>query len=530
MRSLRVLSLLGALLAVSCSDTPPAATAPNAPAVAIEDATVDALQQAMTKGQLTSRRLTEIYLERIDAIDRKGPTLRSVIETNPDALSIADALDRERRDNKVRGPLHGIPVLVKDNLDTADKMMTTAGSLALEGPAPARDAFVVERLRAAGAVLLGKANLSEWANFRSTKSASGWSARGGLVKNPYALDRNACGSSSGTGASIAANLATVGIGTETDGSIVCPSSANGLVGIKPTVGLVSRAGIVPISHSQDTAGPMTRTVKDAALVLAAIAGADPRDAATRASEGQPRADYLAALDVNGLKGARVGVLRGRFAGYSPSADRVFEAAVAKLKELGAVIVDPVDLAGGYDDSELQVLQYEFKADLNAYLATRTGVPVKSLADVIAFNEQHRDREMPHFGQELFIASEKKGPLTDKAYRDALAKSQRLAREEGIDKALRTHKLDALVALTLNAAWTTDLINGDHFMGASSTPAAVAGYPSITVPAGDVSGLPIGMSWMGPAWSEARLIKYAYAFEQATKHRRAPDLRATVMGK
>jgi len=275
---------------------------------------------------------------------------------------------------------------------------------------------------------------------------------------------------------------------------------------------------------------MTRTVRDAALVLAAIAGADPRDAATKASEGQPRADYLAALDVNGLKGARVGVLRGRFAGYSPSADRVFEAAVAKLKELGAVIVDPVDLAGGYDDSELQVLQYEFKADLNAYLATRTGVPVKSLADVIAFNEQHRDREMPHFGQELFIASEKKGPLTDKAYRDALAKSQRLAREEGIDKALRTHKLDALVALTLNAAWTTDLINGDHFMGASSTPAAVAGYPSITVPAGDVSGLPIGMSWMGPAWSEARLIKYAYAFEQATKHRRAPDLRATVMGK
>ena len=392
--------------------------------------TVDAMQQALSKGSLTSRRITELYLARIDAIDKKGPTLGSVIETNPDALGIADAMDRERKEKGPRGPLHGIPILIKDNIDTADRMMTTAGSLALVGPAPAQDAFIVERLRAAGVVLLGKTNLSEWANFRSTHSVSGWSARGGLVRNPYALDRNACGSSSGTGAAIAANLAAVGVGTETDGSIICPSSTNGLVGIKPTVGLASRAGIVPISHTQDTPGPMARTVRDAALLLAAMAGVDARDTATTESVGKVPPDFVTGLDANALKGARLGVLRGRFAGYSPQSDRVLDAAIAKLKALGAELLDPVALpnAGKYDESELEVLKFEFKANLNTYLAGRPGLAVKTLADVIAFNEKNRDKEMPHFGQELFIDSEKKGPLTDAKYRRGPAKgSDALAR-------------------------------------------------------------------------------------------------------
>jgi amidase len=519
------------LIVPLCACTTPAPPEPargsttSAGAFELDEMTVGAMQEALSKGSLTSRRITELYLARIDEIDKKGPTLRSVIEVNPDALSIADAMDKERKEKGPRGPLHGIPILIKDNIDTADRMMTTAGSLALVGPAPAQDAFIVERLRAAGVVLLGKTNLSEWANFRSTHSVSGWSARGGLVRNPYALDRNACGSSSGTGSAIAANLAAVGVGTETDGSIVCPSSTNGLVGIKPTVGLASRAGIVPISHTQDTPGPMARTVRDAALLLAAMAGVDARDKATTESVGKVPADFVTGLDANALKGARLGVLRGSFAGYSPQSDRVLDAAVAKLKELGAEILDPMPLpnAGKYDDSELDVLKFEFKANLNTYLAGRTGLPVKTLADVIAFNEKSRDKELPHFGQELFIDSEKKGPLTDPKYAQALQKDRKLSRE-GIDGALKSSRLDALVALSGGPAWTTDLVNGDHYLGSSTTPAAVAGYPSITVPAGEVAGLPIGVSFFGTAWSEARLIKLAYAFEQATKARKVPGLK------
>jgi amidase len=515
-------------LLAGCGASAPSSVPPSSP-FEVEEATVESVQQAMTAGRLSSRRLTEIYLARIDAIDRGGPMLRSVIETNPDALAIADALDRERREKGVRGPLHGIPILIKDNIDTADGMMTTVGSLTLEGPAPDRDAFIVERLRAAGAVLIGKTNLSEWANFRSRNSASGWSARGGLVRNPYALDRNACGSSSGTGAAIAANLATIGVGTETDGSIVCPASANGLVGIKPTVGLASRSGIVPIARSQDTPGPMARTVRDAALLLSALAGVDARDPATAASRDKVEADYTRVLDADGLKGARIGVLRGGFVGYSPPADRLYDAAVARLEQLGATVVDPVALpnAGKYDDSELEVLLYEFKTELNAYLATRRGLKVRKLADVIAFNEQNRDREMPFFGQDNFLAAEKKGSLTDRAYRSALERNLRLSRAEGIDRVLKNSRVDALVAPTAGPAWVTDLINGDHYLGSSSTPAAVAGYPSITVPAGAVAGLPVGISFFSTAWSEATLIKFAYAFEQATRHRRPPSFRASV---
>jgi amidase len=527
---LYVMLLLGAAAANGCGGAPPPpATTTPAGGFELEEATVESLQQAMSSGRLTSRRITELYLARIDAIDRKGPAIASVIEVNPDALAQADALDRERREKGARGPLHGIPILIKDNIDTADRMMTTAGSLALEGPAPDRDAFIVGRLRAAGAVLLGKTNLSEWANFRSTKSTSGWSARGGLVRNPYALDRNACGSSSGTGAAISANLAAIGIGTETDGSIVCPSSTNGLVGIKPTVGLASRSGIVPISHTQDTPGPMARTVRDAALLLSALAGVDARDPATSASAGKVPADFTGALDVNGLKGARLGVLRGSFVGYSPASDRVLDAAIAKMKALGAEIIDPVELphAGKYDDSELDVLKYEFKADLNAYLATRKGLGVKTLADVIAFNEKNHDRELPFFGQELFLASEKKGPLTDQAYRTALEKDRKMSRAEGIDFVLSKHHLDALVALTGGPAWATDLVNGDHYLGSSSTPAAVAGYPGITVPAGTAFGLPVGVSFLGTAWTEPRLIRLAYAFEQAMHQRRVPALVSAV---
>ena len=496
----------------------------------LDEATVESLQQAMKSGRLTSRRITELYLARIDAIDKRGPTLSSVIEVNPDALAIADALDRERKDKGPRGPLHGIPILIKDNIDTADRMMTTAGSLALVGPAPDQDAFIVERLRAAGVVILGKTNLSEWANFRSMRSTSGWSARGGLTRNPYSLDRNACGSSSGSGAAIAANLATIAVGTETDGSIMCPSAINGIVGIKPTLGLASRSGIVPIAHSQDTPGPMARTVRDAALVLAAISGADPRDPATAQSTGKLPADVASVLDPHALKGARIGVLRGPFSGYNAAADRVFEAAVAKLKELGAVVVDPVELpnAGTYDMTELEVLFYEFKADLAAYLATRKGLAVRTLADVIAFNEKERDKELAHFGQELFDLAQKKGPLTDKAYVDALEKNRTLSRSEGLDKALDAHRLDALVALTTSPAWPTDLVNGDHFTGGSTTPAAVSGYPSVTVPAGQVSGLPVGISFIGREWADAALIKLAYAFDQATRHRRPPTVAAAVI--
>jgi amidase len=507
-----------------CSLIAPRAQQP-APLAAFEldEMTVQQLQDAMVSGRYTSRRLVELYSARIDAIDRHGPELRSVIELNPDAPAIADSLDAERRSGRVRGPLHGIPVLIKDNIDTGDHMMTTAGSLALAGASAPRDAFVAARLRAAGAVILGKTNLSEWANFRSTKSTSGWSARGGQVKNPYALDRNPCGSSSGTGTAIAANLAAVGVGTETDGSIVCPSGANGLVGIKPTVGLVSRSGIVPISHTQDTAGPMTRTVADAAMLLGALTGVDAGDTATLAGRGKSSADYRAALKADGLRGARIGVARKRYFGYSPATDKVIDAAIAVLKAQGATIVDPADIptAARLDDCEFQVLLYEFKADLNAYLASRGAtVTVHSLDDVVAFNKKEEPREMPYFGQEIMLMAQKKGPLTAAAYQKALTTCRARARTLGIDAVMNRLRLDAIVAPTGSPAWTTDLINGDHFLGASSTPAAVAGYPSITVPAGLVSGLPVGLSFIGRAWSEAKLIQFAYAYEQAT-HRRQP---------
>src|SRR5262245_2764229 len=484
----------------------------------LEEATAAQLQEWMSSGRYTSRQITELYLTRIEEIDRGGPALRSVSEVNPDALSIADALDAERRAKGPRGPLHGVPVLIKDNIDTADRMLTTAGSLALEGTRPSKDAGLVERLRAAGAVILGKANLSEWANFRSTHSSSGWSGRGGQVKNPYALDRNPCGSSSGTGVAIAANLAAIGVGTETDGSIVCPSGANGLVGIKPTVGLVSGAGIIPISHTQDTAGPMARTVADAAALLAAMA--EPR------ARGIP-ADVRPLLRDGALKGARIGVARKQYFGYSDAADDLVNKAIADMKAAGAAIVDPADIptASKMDACEMEVLLYEFKADLNAYLGSRDPTsPVRSLEDLIAFNEREKAREMPYFGQELFVRAQKKGPLPTPAYRTAKATCRSLAREQGIDFVLKKYRLDAIVAPTGSPAWTTDLVNGDHFTGASSTPAAVAGYPSITVPAGQAFGLPVGLSFIGTAWSEAKLIALAYAYEQATKHRRPPTLR------
>lgn len=501
----------------------------SVPPFPLDEVTIDQLQQWMEQGRYTSRQLVDLYLTRIEQIDRTGPTLRSVIETNPDARAIADGLDAERKAKGSRGPLHGIPVLIKDNIDTADRMMTTAGSLALEGSTPSRDAFVVERLRAAGAVILGKTNLSEWANIRSTKSSSGWSARGGLTRNPYVLDRNPCGSSSGTGAAIAANLAAVGVGTETDGSIVCPSSVNGLVGIRPTVGLVSRSGIIPISHSQDTAGPMARTVKDAALLLSAMTGVDSRDGATKASTGKA-GDYAKALDSGALKGARIGVARKRYFGYSPATDAVIETALAAMKSAGAVIVDPADIptAASLDDCELDILLYELKADLNAYLrGLGPSARVRSLADVIAFNEREKAREMPFFGQEMFIRAEKKGPLTDPVYKKAVATCRARARTLGIDAVMTRLRLDALVAPTGGPAWPTDLLNGDHFLGASSTPAAVAGYPSITVPAGAVHGLPIGLAFIGRAWSEEKLVRLAYAFEQGTKHRRPPAFQRTL---
>src|SRR5467141_4225566 len=473
----------------------------------LEETTIAQLQEAMRTGARTSHSICAAYLARIAELD---PKLHAVLETNPDALTVADRLDAERKTGHVRGPLHGIPVLVKDNVATADRMMTTAGSLALAGVTPPRDAPLVARLRAAGAVILGKTNLSEWANIRSTRSSSGWSARGGQCANPYALDRNPCGSSSGTGAAIAASFAAVGIGTETDGSIVCPSSACSLVGVKPTLGLIDGAGIIPIAHSQDTAGPMARTVADAAVLLGALTGRD----------------YSASLDPagGGLRGARIGVARKKFFGYSPEADALVETAIDVLRRQGAVIVDPADIphAGEYDDSELTVLLYELKADLAAYLAAwAPGAKVKTLADVIAFNDANKATEMRYFGQELLLQAQEKGPLSDQAYRDALAKDQRLSRTEGLDVVFAQNTLDAIVAPTGSPPWPTDLVNGDHFLGASSTPAAVSGYPSVSVPVGYSFGLPVGMSLIGRASSESTLLKLAYAYEQAAKPRVPP---------
>ncbi len=495
----------------------------------LDEITISELADKMKSGEYTARSITEKYIARIEAIDKKGPAINSVIELNPDALAIAGALDKERKEKGARGPLHGIPVLIKDNIDTADRMATTAGSLALVGSKPPKDSFLVQQLRAAGAIILGKTNLSEWANIRSSHSTSGWSGRGGLTKNPYALDRNTSGSSSGSGAGTSANLCAAAVGTETDGSVVSPSSINGIVGIKPTVGLISRAGVIPISHSQDTAGPMARTVRDAAIMLGALAGVDPEDKTTSAEGRKSFSDYTQFLESNGLKGARIGVVRKYF-GFLPQVDAVMEEALGALKKNGAIIIDPVDIEtlGKFDSTENTVLLYELKADMKAYLdRVGTNAPVHSLKDIIEFNEKNAKAEMPYFGQETFLKAEAKGPLTDKEYLDALEANHKLTRTEGIDAVMDKFSLDALVAPTDSPAWMTDLIDGDHFLGGSSQLAAVAGYPSITLPAGFVFGLPIGISFFGRAWSEPTLLKLAYAFEQITKVRKPPKFLPTA---
>ncbi len=506
-----------------------AAAPTQVPSSELDEISIADLQEGMKSGKYTARSLAQMYFDRIEACDRQGPALHSIIELNPDALELAGALDRERKEKGGRGPMHGIPIVVKDNLDTADKMATTAGSLALVGSKPPRDAFAVQQLRRAGAVILGKTNLSEWANIRSGHSTSGWSGRGGLTRNPYALDRNPSGSSSGTAAAVSANLCAAGVGTETDGSIVSPSSINGLVGIKPTVGLVSRTGVIPISHSQDTPGPMARSVSDAATLLSALAGVDPEDSATSAIKGNAHTDYTKFLDPRGLRGARLGVLRSLF-GFHEGVDALMNHALEILKQQGATLVDPVEIKSlsQLGNAEDLVLQYELKADMNAYLA-RLGpeAPVHTLKDVIEFNEKNKESEMPYFGQDFFIKSEARGPLTSREYLAALEKCRRLTRKEGIDAAMKKSSLDALVAPTDGPAWLTDLVDGDHFLGGSSTPAAVAGYPSITVPAGFVFGLPIGISFFGKAWSEPVLIKLAYSFEQATRFRKPPRFMRTA---
>lgn len=529
--------LVAGLAVASSSLLQSQATAPrqsNAPAQAgsLDEATVADLQRRLSDGSLTSRLLVEQYQARIQATDRTGAALRSFIELNPDALVDADRLDNERRAGRVRGPLHGIPVALKDNIATGDKMHTTAGSLALaDTPAP-RDAFLVQKLRDAGVVIIGKTNLSEWANFRSTHSSSGWSARGGQTRNPYALDRNPSGSSSGSGVAVAANLVTIAIGTETDGSIVSPANVNGIVGIKPTLGLVSRTGIVPIAHSQDTAGPMARTVRDAALLLSAIAAPDPADPPT-SSKARVQTDYASALDANGLRGARIGVVRNRLFGSNPAADALAEASIAVMKQQGAVIVDPANIStlGRFDDTELEVLLYEFKSDIPRFFTWwGPNAPLRSLADLLTFNSSRASEELQYFGQELVSQANAKGALTDQAYTLALAKNRRLAGAEGIDAVMNKNRLDALIAPTGGPAWLTDLVNGDSGTAsapAPSTVAAVAGYPHITVPMGFDHGLPVGISFFGRAWSEATLIKLAYAYEQATHHRKPPTFAPTA---
>lgn len=492
----------------------------------LDELTISDLQERLRSGKFTSRAITGKYLARIEQIDKQGPAIDSIIEINPDALAMADIADEQRRATATLGPLNGIPVLIKDNIDTADRMHTTAGSLALVGSRPSKDSFVVKKLREAGAVILGKTNLSEWANFRSSHSTSGWSGRGGQTKNPYALDRNPCGSSSGSGAAVTANLCAAAIGTETDGSVVCPASANGLVGIKPTLGLISRSGIIPIAHSQDTAGPMARTVKDAAILLGALAGSDPLDAATAESDTHAR-DYTQFLDSNGLRGARLGIARKYF-GFNDAVDVLMNDLIDEMKHAGAIVVDPADLEsyGKFDDTEMTVLLYELKADMNAYLSGRAGGP-KSLKELIEFNEVNKEKEMPYFGQDLFIKAEAKGPLTTKEYLDALEANHRLTRTEGIDAVMDKFHLDAIVAPTGGPAWVNDLVNGDHATGGSSNASAVAGYPDITVPAGFIFGLPVGISFFGRKWSEPTLLKIAYGFEQMTRARKPPQFLRTA---
>lgn len=528
----RALILGIALLAGACAtpQAPPPAQPQAATPAAVyptEELSITEIQARMAAGELSAYSLVEGFLQRIEAIDRSGPTLNSIIELNPDALSEALRLDEERAAGRIRGPMHGVPVLLKDNIDAAG-MVNSAGSLALASHRPAEDAFVVARLREAGAIILGKANLSEWANFRSTRSTSGWSSRGGQTRNPYLLDRNPCGSSSGSATAVAANLVTVAVGTETDGSIMCPAAVTGLVGIKPTLGLVSRQGIIPIAISQDTAGPMARTVADAAALLGAMAGADPRDPEATVAEPHIRNDYTVHLRADGLAGARIGVVRETF-GFHPGVDAVLEAALETLQAAGAELVDPVEIATHeqYREAEYAVLLHEFREGLNGYLV-ESGAPIASLAELIAFNRAHAEAVMPWFEQEILELAESVGSAESRAdYLEALDTAKRLARVEGLEAALAAHGLDALLTAAVGPAWPTDPINGDHFLGAGYSLAAVAGTPSLTVPAGTVNGLPIGIVFMGPAWSEGRLIELAHAFEQHQQARRPPALKPTL---
>lgn len=491
----------------------------------LNEATISSLQAKMTSGELTSAFICQKYLDRISVVD---PLLKSVMELNPDAMEIARQLDEERKAGKVRGPLHGIPVIIKDNIDTGDKMMTTAGSMALLGNIAPEDAPIVAGLRKAGAVLLGKTNLSEWANFRSDRSSSGWSGRGGQVRNPYCLDRSPCGSSSGTGAAIAANLCAIGIGTETNGSIVCPSGVNGIVGIKPTLGMWSRRGILPIAHSQDTAGPMCRTVTDSAILLGALAQIDEADAETHIPRGETHQDYTQFLDKDGLKGARIGIAR-EMLGFHPEVDRLFDAAVEQLRSLGAEVIDNVSFENRrkWGNPSYQVLLYEFKADLNKYLSEHPAAPVRNLEEIIAFNEWNREVEMPWFGQEIFKLAQEKGDLTSAEYLEALSDSKKFSQKEGIDAVMDQAGLDVVIAATNGPAWCIDWVNGDNFSGSSSSPAAISGYPNISVPMGYVHGLPVGISFFGRAWSEPLLLKYAFAYEQASRHRVPPSFTPTL---
>ena len=501
----------------------------NSRAFELEEATIRDLQEGMRMGRYTSQSIVEMYLKRVEEIDKRGPAIRSYLEINPDALAIANQLDQERRDGQIRGPLHGIPVLLKDSIDTADKLSTTGGSYALVGIPVPRDSFVAKQLREAGAVIIGKANMSEWGYMRSTRASSGWSARGGQTKNPYILTRNPCGSSSGSGAAVAANLVAVAIGAEVDGSIVCPASANSIVGIKPTVGLVSRAGIIPAAPTQDTAGPLTRTVADAAIVLGALTGIDPHDPRTEESQGKSYSDYTQFLDPKGLQGARIGIARNYF-GYHEKLDALINTSIDVMKQQGAIIIDPanVETAGRFGDSELTVLLYEFKTHLEKYLRERSSAGPQTIKDLMAFNENHRSIEMPYFEQEIFEMAGQKGPLTEKTYLDALEQNRRLAATEGIDATLKKYELDAIVAPTYGPVMPIDLILGDHLVppwkSREWTPSApaVAGYPHISVPAGYIYGIPVGISFIGGAYSEPTLIKIAYAFEQVTKYRKPPQ--------
>lgn len=531
-RTRHIASVMAALTLGACATTPPPAPSPpvdDSPTApfALAETSIPELQRRMESKELTARTIVQAYLERIARLDDAGPQLNAVIEINPDALAIADALDAERAAGKVRGPLHGIPVLLKDTIDTADTMQTSAGSLALVGAPAAKDAALVERLRKAGAVVLGKTNLSEWSNFRSARSTSGWSARGGQTRNPYVLDRNPCGSSSGSAVAVAANLTAVAVGTETDGSILCPAANGAIVGVKPTVGLISRSGTIPLSPSLDTPGPMARSVTDAALLLTALAGADSRDKASWDAD-KHATDYAHGLTADALRGVRVGVLRD-YAEFNADVASAYESGIARLLDAGAILVDPVKLpnADKLDAYEMTVWSYEFKAGINTYLATRRGVPVASLQELIEWNRQHAAQELAPFGQELLEQAQRSGTLNDKAYKQALANLRRYARKDGFDAIVKKHKLDVLVVPSNNPAWVTDPINGDRFTAVTSTIAAAAGYPAVTVPLGNVRGLPIGLTFVGPAWSEAKLLRYAFAFEQATKARRPPGFLPTV---